>query len=53
MHAQLDTGMLSCFSPVFLLVIPWTVACQDPLSMWILWARLLELVAMLSSSISS
>ena len=25
--------MLSCFSPVQLFVIPWTVACQAPLCM--------------------
>ena len=41
------------FSPVRLFVIPWTVACQAPLSMEILQARILEWVAMPSSRGSS
>ena len=36
-----------------LFVTSWTVACQDPLSMWILWARILEWIAMPSSRASS
>ena len=38
--------LLSC---IWLLVTPWTVACQSPLSMGILQARILEWVAMPSS----
>ena len=38
---------------VRLFVTPWTVACQDPLSMGILRARILEWVAMPSSKGSS
>ena len=38
---------------VRLFVTPWTVACQDPLSMGILRARILEWVAMPSSRGSS
>ena len=38
---------------VRLFVTPWTVACQDPLSMGILRARILEWVAMSSSRGSS
>ena len=34
---------------VWLFATPWTVACQTPLSMGILWARILEWVAMPSS----
>ena len=41
---------LSC---VWLFGTPWTVACQSPLSMGILQARILEWVAMLSSRGSS
>ena len=41
--------MLSPFSCVLLYVTPWTVACQSPLSMGILQARILEWVAMPSS----
>ena len=41
--------MLSCLSCVQLFVILWTVDCQDPLSMKILQARILEWFAMLSS----
>ena len=40
----------SCFSRVRLCVTPWTVACQAPLSMGILQARILEWVAVPSSS---
>ena len=42
--------MLSC---VWLFETPWTVACQSPLSMGILQARILEWVAMPSSRGSS
>ena len=35
--------------PCLTLVTPWTVACQAPLSMGILQARILEWVTMLSS----
>ena len=41
--------MLSRFSGVWLFVTLWTEACQAPLSMGILQARILESVAMLSS----
>ena len=37
--------VLSCFSRVQLFVTPWTVACQAPLSMGILQARILECIA--------
>ena len=42
--------VLSHFSRIWLCATPWTVACQDPLSMGILQARTLKWVAMLSSS---
>ena len=45
--------MLNHFSCVWLFVTPWTVACQVPLSMGILQARILEWVAMPSSRGSS
>ena len=45
--------VLSHFSRVGLFVIPWTVACQSPLSMEILQARILEWAAMPSSRGSS
>ena len=38
--------MLSHFSHVRLSATPWTMACQAPLSMGILQARVLEWVAM-------
>ena len=41
--------MLSCFSCVWLFSTPWTVACQVPLSMGILQARILERAAAPSS----
>ena len=41
------------FSHVLLFATPWTIACQTPLSLGILQARLLEWVAMLSSRGSS
>ena len=41
--------MLSRFSRVQLFATPWTVACQAPLSVGILQARILEWVAMPSS----
>ena len=40
-------------SHVCFFATPWTIACQAPLSMWILQARLLEWVAMPSSRGSS
>ena len=45
--------VLSCFSCVWLFATLWTVACQGPLSIWILQARILEWVAMSSSRGSS
>ena len=45
--------ILSFFSHVWLFVTLWTIAFQDPLSMRILQARILEWVAMLSSRGSS
>ena len=36
--------VLSCFSCVQLFMTPWTVACQAPLSMGILQARILECI---------
>ena len=45
--------MLSPFSRVQLFVTPWTVACQSPLSMGILQARILEWISMPSSRGSS
>ena len=45
--------MLSCFSHIQLCVTQWTAACQAPLSIGILQARILEWVAMLSSKGSS
>ena len=44
---------LSVFSPVELLATLWTIACQAPLSMAILQARILEWVAMPFSRESS
>ena len=54
---SLDSGragyfMFSC-SVVFGSATPWTAACQSPLSMGILQARILEWVAMPSSRGSS
>ena len=46
------TCMLSCFCCVWLFVIPWTVVCQVSVH-GILWARILEWVAMPSSRGSS
>ena len=45
--------VLSCFSCVQLFATLWTIACQAPLSMEILQARILEWVAMPSSRGSS
>ena len=45
--------MLSPFSRVQLFFTPWTVACQSPLSMGILQARILEWISMPSSRGSS
>ena len=42
--------MLSCFNHVQLFVTVWTAAYQAPLSMGILQARILEWVAMPSST---
>ena len=43
-HRLLPVGMLSHFSHVRLLVMPWTVACQAPLSVGVsrkeYWSRL-------------
>ena len=46
------TCVLSCFCCVWLFVIPWTVVCQVSVH-GILWARILEWVAMPSSKGSS
>ena len=43
------TCMLSCFSHVLLFVTLWTIACQVPLSMGILQARILEWIVTSSS----
>ena len=45
--------VLSCFNSVQLCVTLWMVACQAPLSMGILQAKILEVVAMLFSRESS
>ena len=45
--------VLSCFSSIWFFATPWTVACQAPLSMGILQARILEWVVMPSSRGSS
>ena len=50
---HLHACVLSLFSHVQLFATLWTVACQAPLSMGILQARILEWVAMLSSRESS
>ena len=47
------TCVLSHFSHVRLFVTPWTVACQAPLSMGVLQARILEWVAVHSCRGSS
>ena len=52
-YQYLCVCVLSRFSRVRLFAIPWTVACQAPLSMGILQARVLEWVAMPSSRGSS
>ena len=49
----LDTSVLSHFSHVSLFATLWTVACQVPLSIGILQARILKWVAMPSSRGSS
>ena len=48
-HKLNTVAVLSHFSHVWLFETLWTVACQAPLSMGILQARILEWVAMLSS----
>ena len=45
--------VLNLFSHVWLFVPPWTLACQTPLSLGVLQARILEWVAMPSSRRSS
>ena len=45
--------VLSHFRHVWLLAPPWTVACQAPLSMGILQARILECFAIFFSTVSS
>ena len=52
-YIELWCAVLSCLSHVRLFEIPWTVAHQAPLSMWILQARILEWVAISSSRGSS
>ena len=44
---------LRCFSCIWLCMTPWMIACQAPLSMGILQARILEWVAVPSSRGSS
>ena len=46
-------SVLSHFSRVWRFATPWAVACQAPLSMWILQARILEWAAISSSRRSS
>ena len=53
MFSALGACMLSHFSRVQLFATPWTAACQAPLFMGILQARILEWVAMPSSRGSS
>ena len=45
-ECEISMYMLSCFSPVQLFVIPWTVAHQAPLSIGFVQVRILEWVAM-------
>ena len=52
-YPTVQTCLVSCFSHVWLCATPWTVACQAPLSMGILQARIEEWVAMPSSRGSS
>ena len=49
-RSMLRYAMLSRFSRVQLFVTPWTVACQAPLSMGILQARILEWVTIFFST---
>ena len=51
-HVSLNECVLSCFSRVQLCVNLWTVACQAPLSVGILQARVLEWVVTPSSRIA-
>ena len=51
--SYLQVCMLSHFCHVQLFATPWTVAHEAPLSMGILWARILDWVAMPSSRGSS
>ena len=44
-HKKRSSPIHKLLTRVQLFVIPWTVACQDPLSMGILQARILEWVA--------
>ena len=53
MFSALGACMLSRFSCVQLFATPWTAACQAPLFMVILQARILEWVAMPSPRASS
>ena len=51
--SDVHVWVLSSFSRVWFFVTPWTVACQAPLSMGILQARILEWVVVSSSRGSS
>ena len=48
-----NSSVLSHFSHVQLFVTPWTIACQVPLSMGILQARILEWATISFSSQTS
>ena len=50
---HLDFNDIAVLSPVQLCATPWTIARQDPLSMGILQARILEWIALSSSRGSS
>ena len=52
-YLEIYVCMLSHFSHVQFFATPWTVACQDPLSMGNLQARILVWVAMFSPRGSS
>ena len=51
-HTVIAVSVLSCFSYVRLFATLWIVACQAPLSMGILQARVLEWVVTPSSRIA-
>ena len=56
--SQLSWGLIAFFPPgfskeKFSVMTPWTIACQAPMSMLILQARILEWVAIPFSRVSS